>query len=128
MEGFWQAVFVLIFAVPMVFLFGYAVWDAVRRQDVKVWVKVLWLLAFCFVPIVGPLVYLVIRPPGTTATQNALMEGTTSPTDELMALADLHDRGKITDEEYRTMKARSMGGAADVVPGSVREQRGGQLL
>lgn len=128
MEGFWQAVFVLIFAVPMVFLFGYAVWDAVRRQDVKAWVKVLWLLAFCVIPIVGPLVYLVIRPPGTTATEKALTQGTTTPTDELMALADLHDRGKISDEEYRAMKARSVGGAGDVVPGSVREQRGGQLM
>ena len=128
MDWFWKAIFLLIFTVPVIFLFGYGVWDVVRRPDVGALPKALWLLAFCFLPIVGPLVYLVIRPPGTTAQQIALAQGTTTPTDELMALADLHDRGKLTDEEYQHLKAKSVGGVSDIVPGSVREQRGGQLM
>lgn len=128
MDWFWKAIFLLIFCVPVIVLFAYATWDTIRRPDVRAWVKALWLVAFCILPIVGPLVYLVIRPPGTTAQQRALAEGTTTEADELMKLADLHDRGKITDEEYRDMKSRNLNVPSQVVPGSVREQRGGQLL
>jgi multidrug resistance efflux pump len=37
---------------------------------------------------------------------------TPSVADELERLASLHDRGKITDEEFATLKAKAMAGAS----------------
>lgn len=118
MEWFWQAVLLLMFVVPMFTAFVYAFWDVIRRGETGVLHKMLWLIAFCVVPIVGPLLYLAIRPPGTTAQERALAAGGSSRTDELMSLADLHDRGKLTDEEFENAKAPYAGAVT-----TVREQR-----
>ena len=64
---FWHAFLLTIFVVPVIVLFAYAVWDVLRRHDASLWVRAIWLVVFCMLPIIGPLVYLVIRPPGTTA-------------------------------------------------------------
>ena len=72
MPWFWQGVLLLIFTVPVIVLFGYATWDVIRRHDANLAVRALWLIAFCVLPIIGPLIYLVIRPPGTTADQRRI--------------------------------------------------------
>ena len=61
---FFEVLMLVIVVVPLVVLFGYAVFDVIRRHDIGVAHKAIWLIVFCLVPIVGPLVYLVIRPPG----------------------------------------------------------------
>ena len=122
-----EAMLFTIFVVPVIVLFGYAVYDVIRRHDSNVVMKAVWLIAFCVLPIVGPLVYLVIRPPGTTAQEEALAAGGRSRADELTALADLHDRGKLTDREYEHIKSQHV--FEDYgMPSSVREQRGSQML
>ena len=125
MPWFWQAVLVAIFVVPVILLFGYAMIDVIRRPAMGVAARVLWLIAFCVVPIVGPLVYLVINPPGSREMEEHLAGGETSRAAELSSLASLHDQGKLTDEEFRQAKEQSIYSGT---PGSVREQRGGQLL
>ena len=45
-----------------------------------------------------------------------------------MSLASLHDQGKLTDEEFRQAKEQSIYSASGTLPGSVSQQRGGQLL
>ena len=67
MPWFWQGVLLLIFTVPVIVLFGYATWDVVRRDDASILVRFAWLVAFCVLPLIGPLVYLAFRPPGTTS-------------------------------------------------------------
>ena len=124
---FFSAMMFAILVVPVVVLFAYAVVDVVQRHGVGSVAKLLWLTAFCVLPIVGPLVYLVIRPPGSRAQEEALAGDDKSRTAELMSLSNLHDQGKLTDEEFRQLKAASIGGYENM-PGSVREQRGGQLL
>ena len=101
-----EALLLVIVVVPLVVLFGYAVFDAIRRHDIGVAHKAIWLIVFCLVPIIGPLVYLVIRPPGVTAQENALAGDSASKVAELATLADLHDRGKLTDDEFAAQKAR----------------------
>ena len=132
MSWFWQGLLLAIFVVPFIVLFGYATWDVVRRHDTGLVVRALWLIAFCVLPIIGPLVYLVIRPPGTTADQRRVAAGeaaTATTAAELTALADLHDRGKLTDDEYAVAKSKHVGtDVSDVRAGSVREQRGSQML
>ena len=132
MPWFWQGVLLLIFVVPVIVLFGYAAWDVIRRTDAGLAVRALWLIAFCVLPIIGPLIYLVIRPPGTTADQRRVAHGETASMTtaaELGALAELHDRGKLTDEEYAAAKSKHVGvDVSGVRAGSVREQRGSQML
>jgi hypothetical protein len=132
MPWFWQGVLLLIFTVPVIVLFGYATWDVIRRHDANLAVRALWLIAFCVLPIIGPLIYLVIRPPGTTADQRRIAAGepaAATTAAELSTLAELHDRGKLTDHEYAAAKSKHVGvDVSDVTAGSVREQRGSQML
>jgi Phospholipase_D-nuclease N-terminal len=109
MDWFWQAFVLLVFTVPLIVLFAYAVFDVLRRHDATLWLRVIWLVVFCIVPILGPLVYLVLRPAGTTAQQRAAEEGRLSQAQELATLADLHDRGKLTDHEYQQAKSQHVG-------------------
>ena len=125
MPWFWQAVLLAIFVVPVILLFGYAVVDVIRRPGTGFWHRALWLIAFCILPIVGPLAYLVINPPGSRAMEERLAGDETSRTSELQSLASLHDQGKLTDEEFRQVKEQTINSG---MPGSVREQRGSQLL
>jgi hypothetical protein len=125
MPWFWQAVLVAIFVVPVILLFGYAMIDVIRRPGMVGAARALWLIAFCILPIVGPLVYLVINPPGSREMEERLAGSESSRAAELSSLASLHDQGKLTDEEFRQVKEQSIYGG---MPGSVREQRGGQLL
>jgi len=123
---FGSAMLLAIFVVPVVVLFGYSVLDVVQRHGTGAGAKAVWLVVFCLVPLVGPLVYLVTRPPESRAQEEHLAGDETRRTAELPALAGLHDRGKLTDEEFKQAKERSIYGSHEL-PGSVREQRG-QLL
>ena len=130
MNWFWQAVLLLMFTVPVVVLFCYAAYDVLRRHDASLVVRAIWLVAFCVVPIIGPLVYLAFRPPGTTARQRAATEGSSSPAQELATLADLHDRGKLTDREYQQAKSRHVGVDLSELGGATaaRDQRANPLV
>ena len=57
----------------MLVFFGWVIWislvimiliDNSRRPDESGWVKVGWILFVIFVPLVGVLTYIVVRPPG----------------------------------------------------------------
>jgi hypothetical protein len=129
MPQFWQTVFQIVIAVPLIVLFAYAAWDILRRPDASVLLKLVWLVVCCLFPILGPLVYLVLRPAGTTAALEQGAAGAAASASSLGELAELHDRGKLSDHEYQVAKDRYLGtDASEVVPASVREQRGGQLL
>jgi hypothetical protein len=109
---FLEAMLLLFVVVPMILLFGYAAFDVIRRHNIGVVHRALWLIAFCIFPIVGPLVYLVIRPPGVTAQENALSSrDETTRTSELTALADLHQKGELSDTDYEHVKSQLVYGA-----------------
>jgi hypothetical protein len=129
MPWFWQALLLLIFTVPVIVLFAYAVWDVIRRPDAGLVLKAVWLVAFCLLPIIGPLVYLLLRPPGTTAAQRAPELAAQNATAQgLATLAELHDRGKLTDHEYQLAKSREVGvDLTSVDPTSARQQRGSNI-
>jgi hypothetical protein len=125
-DWFFQAILFAIFTVPVIFLFGYAMLDVIRRPGMGIASRALLLLAFCVLPIVGPLVYLVINPPGSREMEARLAGDESSRAAELMSLSSLHDQGKLTDEEFRQVKEQSI--YSGTMPGSVHQQRGGQLL
>ena len=50
------------FLIPVAILWGYALISLLRRPDLSVGPKLLWLLAILVLPILGALVYFMLRP------------------------------------------------------------------
>ena len=96
--------------------------DIFRRHDIGGWSKALWLACIILVPFFGTLIYLIVRPAGATEQERVAIDQASrefvekyTPTDgtsQLQVLADLHDRGKLTDEEFAAEKARLIGTGA----------------
>jgi hypothetical protein len=93
--------------------------DLFRDHELSGWAKAVWVLFLVLVPMVTALVYLIVR--GQGMRDRAVKEQAdarkhfdsyvretagTSPVDELHKLADLKDRGAISDAEYEKMKAK----------------------
>jgi len=93
--------------------------DIFRSHDLSGWAKALWFLFVLFIPLVGVLVYLIVR--GGKMQERAVQQaqqddqqfrsyvqeaaGSTTA-DQLAKLADLRDRGVITAEEFDREKAK----------------------
>ena len=98
------AMVIWFFAVAAVII------DIFRSHDLSGWAKALWFLFVLFMPILGLVVYLVVR--GSKMTQRAFdavdadmaAAAGASKADELAKLADLRDRGVITTDEFETQK------------------------
>ena len=104
------------------------VFDIFRSHDLSNWAKALWILFIVVFPLIGVLGYLIVR--GHTlhehqAEDRAQVEafraftardgagggagaggGEASAADDLHKLADLHDRGILSDEELERAKAK----------------------
>ncbi len=98
--------------------------DIFRSHDLSGWGKALWFLFVLIIPLVGVLVYLIVRggsmherAVARAEQQDAAMrsyvqqaaasgnsQGTTA--DQLTKLADLRDRGVISPEEFEREKAK----------------------
>jgi hypothetical protein len=94
------------------------VFDVFRSHDLSNWGKALWLLFILFLPLIGVLAYLIVR--GHTmhehaeadqaramAFQRFVQSGASAgPADDINRLADLRERGILTDEEFERAKAK----------------------
>ena len=113
---FWETFFLFLIFVPLALIWAFALLDIFRRDDIGGLSKALWILVIFVVPFFGTLMYLIFRRPGGTPEERELIDAASrgfgaryAPTDratQLQALADLHDRGKLTDEEFAAEKAR----------------------
>lgn len=118
--SFWDAFFLLLIYIPLILIWGFAVFDVFRRDDLSGGLKALWLVCIVLVPFFGTLIYLLFRRPGATPEERAAIDDAsrdfvaryspTSTAEQLSVLADLHDRGKLSDEEFATEKARLLSG------------------
>lgn len=95
--------------------------DIFRSDDMNGWVKALWIAFVIILPFLGVLVYVIARggKMNERATKDAAAQmqaqdgyirqvaGTGgSSADELAKLADLHDKGVLTDQEFAAQKAK----------------------
>ncbi len=95
------------------------VFDIFRSSDLSNLAKTLWILLIIILPFIGVLAYLLVR--GHTLHEHqehdraqaaafqrfeATGGGSSSRVDDLAKLAELHDRGKLTDEEFEQAKAK----------------------
>jgi hypothetical protein len=118
------------------FLFFIWIWllitvfvDLFRSHDIGGGAKALWVIFIIFLPLLGVLFYLIFRGGSMheRAVQQAqrqeqdfrryVQEAATqswSPADEIAKLADLRDRGVITEEEFQRQKAAALGSSSTV--------------
>ena len=65
LSTFWDviwATFIVFFVfMQLIMLWVYALSDLFMRHDISGWEKVLWLLLIIFIPILGPILYLLVR-------------------------------------------------------------------
>ena len=115
---FWENFLLLLIFMPLFMVWAFALVDIFRRDDIGGVSKALWLACVILVPFFGTLIYLIARPSGATDRERALLESAnsgfasytpTSEATELQMLADLHDRGKLTDDEFSAQKDRILG-------------------
>jgi hypothetical protein len=106
-------IFMVIWTIILIF----------RSHDLSGWAKAAWVILVIFLPLVGVLAYLAIHgrhladeASDYSSAQEAAYQDATSQdyarmemrgprsADEVTKLADLHDRGVITDDEFRKGK------------------------
>ena len=117
--SFWETFFLILIFLPLALVWAGALLDIFRRDDMGGASKALWVTTVILVPFVGTLVYLIARPAGATPEERAMIDeagrepvARYAPTDraaQLEVLAELHDRGKLTDAEFAAEKARVLG-------------------
>jgi hypothetical protein len=119
---FWESFFLLLLFIPLAIVWAGALIDIFRRDDLSGPSKALWVVCVIVLPFLGTLIYLVTRPRGATPEERMMMGRTgfdasyvpPSGVAELSTLADLHDRGKLTDSEFAVEKARLLGAESSV--------------
>lgn len=117
---FWTALIIggfIVWIWLLIAVFG----DLFHSKDMSGWAKALWTIGVIFFPLFGVLLYLIVR--GTTMYSRAEAErarqdeefdsyvrrvasSERSTTDQLSELAELRDRGRISDEEFEKGKAK----------------------
>lgn len=118
---FWTMLWFFLF-VAWIWLLISLVADIFRSRDLSGWAKALWTLFIIILPLLGSLIYLIVRGEGMAErsaeeqrrreeafrgyVRDAAMESGPTVADELTKLAQLRDAGTITAEEFETQKAK----------------------
>jgi hypothetical protein len=120
---------VFLFAAWLMILFV-IIGDLFRDHQISGWGKAAWVIFLIFVPFLAALIYLIARGDGMreralaqqqeqqkqletyirhTAGSGGGGGAGASAVDELARLAELHDRNKLSDEEFERAKAKIVG-------------------
>jgi hypothetical protein len=96
--------------------------DLFSDHETSGWGKAAWTFALVFVPFLTALIYLGVRGSGMrdraikrqqdmqSQMDTYIREtASASPADELSKLADLHEKGKLSDDEFAKLKAKVTG-------------------
>ena len=121
----------VFFSMLWFFLFFIWIWllisifaDIFRSPDLGGWAKALWTIFVIILPLLGVLVYLIAR--GHKMQEHALQQAKAqdeaarqyiqsvsgspkSAADEIARLAELRDKGVLTEEEFQAAKAKALG-------------------
>jgi predicted membrane channel-forming protein YqfA (hemolysin III family) len=113
---FLWAMLVFFFWFMIIWMFIAVFADIFRRDDLSGWGKAGWVVLIVILPLIGILLYMIFRPKVTAADrrmyselrqQQRQMSGY-SAADEISKLAKLRDEGKLTTEEYESLKQQAM--------------------
>jgi type VI protein secretion system component VasK len=122
LDFFWT-IFEIFLWVIWIWILIWIFIDIFRSHDLSGFAKALWFLFVLFIPLVGVLVYLIVR--GGSMHERAVRQaqrqdqeareyireaaGTQTPADQLTKLAELRDKGVITGDEFEREKAKILG-------------------
>ncbi len=119
----------VLFSMLVFFLFIIWIWLLITvfidifRSPISGWAKAGWSIFVIILPFLGVFVYLIAEGSkmqersmeASAASQQAQNDyiksvaGTDNTADQLKTLSDLHDAGKLTDDEYASQKAKLLG-------------------
>jgi hypothetical protein len=119
LDAFWTMLWFFLWILWFFLLFR-IILDIFRSKDLGGWGKAGWLIFVCILPFLGVFVYLIAR--GSKMAQRDVDDAQaadqaarsyirdvaqeSSPADQLAKLADLRERGVITDAEFQQSKAK----------------------
>ena len=121
LDAFWTILWIFLFFI-WIWLLIVVFSDIFRSRDLGGWGKALWSLFVIIIPWLGVLIYLIAR--GGSMQERQLQAAQAQDTafrdyvqqaastsggdsaDQLHKLADLRDRGVITEEEFQQQKAK----------------------
>jgi hypothetical protein len=121
-QVFWSFLWFFLFFI-WIWLLIVVFSDIFRSQDLGGWAKAIWCIFIIFLPYLGVFVYLIARGgkmhehavASAQAQDQAMRQyvreaaGTGGSTaDELARLADLREKGVISDAEFEQLKAKAM--------------------
>jgi Short C-terminal domain/Phospholipase_D-nuclease N-terminal len=117
--AFWTILEIFLW-VLWIWVLIYVFIDIFRSHDLSGGRRALWFLFVLFIPLIGVLVYLIVR--GDKMHERAVRQvqqqdadarayiqeaaGSQTPAEQLTKLADLRDRGVITADEFEREKAK----------------------
>ena len=122
-QVFWSMLWFFLFFI-WIWLLIVVFADIFRSHDLSGWAKALWTIFVIVLPYLGVFVYLIAR--GGKMQQHAVAQvqaqdaaarqyiqtvASTAPSaaDEVARLADLRDKGVLTEDEFRAAKAKALG-------------------
>ncbi len=121
---FWTVVW-LFFLFMFIWVWVALVSDVFRDHELSGWGKAGWILLLVILPLIGSLIYLIVRGGGMAErsamrAQQAQAEfdsyvrrtaaSGNSSVDDLARLAELRQSGHLSDAEYEQMKQRVLAG------------------
>jgi hypothetical protein len=71
---YWQLFLAFAIAIPVLILWIGCIIDTISRPDLRGWAKALWIFGILLFPLIGSIVYLVVRPRVIVAPESALDE------------------------------------------------------
>lgn len=106
---------ILIIFVFMMFIIAFVqvVFDLFRSHDLSGWAKAGWLILLIILPLIGVLIYLIVRGHGMAqrAVKTQLEDADRvravaglAPADQIAQAKKLLDDGAITEDEYQAIK------------------------
>ena len=119
LNAFWTILYFFVFFLWLMILFR-VIWDIFRSHDLGGWGKAGWLFFILVLPFLGVFVYLIARGGSmherdvrVAQAQNQALRswvqetgGGASTADELAKLADLREKGVISDSEFDRAKSK----------------------
>ncbi len=121
LDAFWTIVEIFLWVIWFWILITVFI-DIFRSHDLSGWGKALWFIFVLIIPLIGVLVYLIVRggsmherqvrqvqaedQAARSYIQQAAASSPASTADQLEQLANLRDRGVITPEEFEREKAK----------------------
>lgn len=119
-QFFWVIVEIFLFVAYLLVLFN-IIADLFRDSQMGGFAKALWVVVLIVIPLIGSLIYLIVRGRGMNqrlveqraavdqATRAYVREAAgTGPAQEIQAAQELLDRGAIDAQEFQVLKARAL--------------------